>query len=460
MAAEEVIVQIVIVGAGTVGYELAIQLQNQGHDVALIEKRRERALEIEGKLDVQMIPGSGSSPSALEAAGIKEAQILLAVTSEDEVNILACGLAARYGVPKRIARVRNSELTDPEGKMVLDGFGVTRFINPEKVLVQVIDRIARVPEAVEVFGYHDGDILITRHIMKPEMPVVGCNLVEVLKMAGGRDFLAVALKRGNETRIPSGEDVLEEGDDVTTLFSRHGLPKYLELLNLEDRIVRRAVVAGKSLTAVHLCDAFSQWVEQVVYLDPDYEHGVDAAERLDGVEVLFGDPSERDFLREVGVENADLFVGAGEDTSKNVMSALLARSEGARKTAAISLEPRSNPLFRQLGLDHVISPRRLMAQEIMDIIHRGRASVELQLRDMELESLEVRAEEGSRITRGSLAEVWQPLRGKAIAGAVYREGETRIPRGDTRIAAGDEVVIVTQPNTVSRIRKLFKGGRS
>jgi trk system potassium uptake protein len=453
-------VQIVIVGAGTVGYELAIQLQRQGHDVALIERKRERAQEIADKLDILVVPGSGSSMSALEAAGIKDAKMILAVTSVDEINILSCGLAARYGVPERIARVRNHELTNAEGKMVLDGFGVTRFINPEKIIVQVIDQIARVPDAIEVFGYHEGEILISRHIMKSGMPVVGRNLKEILKMAGGRDFLAVALRRHGETRIPAGDDVLMEGDDVTTIFSRRGLPKYLELLNLESRIVHRAVVAGRSLTAVQLCDSLSEWVENVVYLDPDYEHGVEAAERLEGVEVLHGDPTERDFLQEAGVANTDLFVGAGEETSKNVMSALLARSEGAKNITAISMEPRSNRLFREIGVDHVISPRRLMAREIMDIIHRGRISVELQLRDMDLESLEIKAEEGSKITRGSLAELFQPLRGKAIAGAIFREGEALIPRGDTHVMAGDEVVIVTQPKTVPKVHKLFKGGRS
>ena len=451
--------QIVIVGAGTVGYELAIQLQKQGHDVALIEERAERALEISEKLDILVVPGSGSSPSALEQAGIRDAEMILAVTSEDEVNILACGLAARYGVGQRIARVRNPELTDAEGKMVLDGFGVTRFINPERVIVQVIDQIARMPDAIEVFGYHEGEILISRHIMKEGMPVVGHDLVEILKLAGGKDFLAVALKRNGETRIPSGADVLQAGDDVTTLFSKNGLPAYLRMLDLEDKVVHRAIVSGRSLTAIHLCDKLKNWVEKVTYLDQDYEHGLHAAERLEGVEVLFGDPTERDILREAGVENVDLFVGAGEDTSKNVMSALLARSEGAKKIIAISMEPRSNHLFREIGVDHVISPRRLMALEIMDLIHRGRISVELQLRDMDLESLEIQAEKGAKITTGSLAEIWQPLRGKAIAGAIFRGEELIVPRGDTRIEAGDDVVVVTYPQTVSKIQKLFRGGR-
>jgi len=227
--------------------------------------------------------------------------------------------------------------------------------------------------------------------------------------------------------------------------------------SLEDKVVRRALVAGRSLTAVHLCERLKGWVEKVTYLDHDYEHGLQAAERLEGVEVLFGDSTDRDLLREAGVEDVDLFVGAGEDTTRNVMSALLARSEGAGKIMAVSLEPSSNRLFREIGVDHVIGPRRLLAQEIMGLVHRGRMSVELQLRGMDLESLEISAEAGSAVTRGTLAETWQPLRGKAIAGAVFRGGELIIPSGDTRVEAGDDVVLVTHPGALSKIQKLFRG---
>jgi len=453
-------VQIVIVGAGTVGFELAVQLQKQGHDVSMIEKDAARATEIGDKLDILVVEGQGSSPRALEQAGIREARMLLAVTSMDEVNIMACGLAARYDVPQRLARVRSPELTAAKFRKELDRFGVTRTINPERVIVRAIDQIARLPEAIEVFGYHDGDVLISRHLMTEDMPVVGKNLVEILELAGGQDFLAVALRRGNKTWIPAGDDVIEVGDDVTTLFRREALPGYLRLLNLERKVIRKAIVAGSSLTAIQMAESLEKWVETVILLDWDYEHGLMAADMLDGVEVLHGDPSEQGFLHEVGTDRTDLFVGAGEGTSMNVMSALLARSEGAKKVLAISLEPQSNRLFREIGVDHVISPRRLIAQEIMDLIHRGRISMELQLRDIELESIEIKAEPDSAITRKPLLEVWAPFRRKAIVGAIIRGGEVLIPRGDTQIEAGDDVILVTEPKTARKIQKLFGSGRS
>ncbi|MCK4412251.1 MAG: Trk system potassium transporter TrkA [Candidatus Eisenbacteria sp.] len=451
--------QIVIVGAGTVGFDLAVQLQRAGHDVGLVEKHTDRCAEIRDKLDILVVEGPGSSPRALIDAGLREAQMVLAVTSVDEVNILVCGLAAQFGVKTRIARVRNPEFTGSRARVNLTGLGVTRVIDPERIIVRVIHNIARIPDVVEVFSYHDDEILIARHVMKPEMPIIGKSLVQILQEAGSDRFLSVALRRDGEARIPAGDDVIRPGDDVTTLFRAATLPRYLEFLGLSGRKVRKAIVAGESLTAVRLCAALEEWVEDVLLIDPDAAHGQTAAERLDGVEVIHGDATDRAVLAENNVGAADLFVGAGRITADNVMGALLARSVGAGRVVAVSDEPSNNRLFRELGVDHVVSPRRLMAQEIMDVIHRGRRSMELHLRDMPLESLLIRADPGSRVTRGPLLKVWRPLRSRAIVGAVVHEGKTIIPRGDTHIAAGDDAIVITEERQVGKIQKLFGGKR-
>ncbi|MBN2171244.1 MAG: Trk system potassium transporter TrkA [Candidatus Krumholzibacteriota bacterium] len=448
--------QILIVGGGTVGFELAVQLQRAGHDVALVERDPQRCAEIEEKLDILVVPGHGSSPRTLERAGLPGAHMAIAVTSVDEVNILVCGLAMQYGVETRIARIRSGEFLRRGSHVDLSALGVTRVIDPEHVMTRIIEQIALVPEAVEVFSYHDGQVLIVRHIIKEDMPILGRPLSELLPRATPHQFLAVALRRDGTDRIPVGEDVPRPGDDFTTIFPREALPDYLELLGLAGRKVRKAVVAGNGRTAIQLCEHFSRWVDEVILVDRDAEHGREAAESLDGVEVIHGDPTEQDVLREVNTGKADLFVGAGRETSRNVMSALLAKSEGAGKVIAVSFEPHSNRLFRDIGVDHVVSPRRAMAQEIMDVIHRGRLSVELQLRGMNLESLEIKAGEGSKITRAPLHEVWQPLKQQAIAGAVFRGGHTLIPRGNTVIEPGDDVIVVTQPKMVSRIQSLFR----
>lgn len=452
--------QIVIVGGGTVGTELAVHLQRSGHSVALVEPRHDRCAELAEKMDILVVEGSGASPRSLEQAGIAGAQMLIAVSSVDEANILACSLAAQYGVPTRMARVRSSgEFTAKGSPVNLETLGITRVIDPEHVMVRVIAQIAHIPGAVEVFSYHDGEILLARHIMREGMPIIGKRFKDIAAMTGAHRFLAVAIRREAEGRtwIPAGDDVVNAGDDITTAFTRDSLEQYLGILGLEQRRVRRAIVTGDGLTAIQLCEDLATWVDMVTLIDWNADHAMRAAQRLHGVEVIHGDPTERAVLREVSINRADLFVGVGNDTTRNVMGALLARSEGCAEVIAVSLEPASNRLFREIGVNHVISPRRAINQEIMDVIARGRMSVELQLRNLDLESVEIRAGEGSKVTRGPLHQVWAPYRRQAIVGAVYRQGRAEIPGGATVLAPGDEAVVIVNPRQAGTIAKLFKG---
>jgi trk system potassium uptake protein TrkA len=449
--------QIVIVGAGTVGFELAVQLRRVGHDISLVEQDSERCEEIGEKLDVLVLQGRGSSPRILELAGLRDAEMVLAVTSIDEVNILVCGIAAQFGAPTRIARIRSAEFRERSAIVNLEGLGVTHVIDPEQIMVRVIEQIARIPEAVEVFSYHSGQIIIARHIMSEGMPVLGKRLADLLQEVGDDQFLAVALRREEgKTWIPAGDDILQVDDDVTTIFPRHSLPKYLDLLDLKRKIIRKAVVAGDGLTAIQLCQELAGWVDDVTLVSGNSEHAHRAADQLDRVEVIHGVPTDRDVLQEVNVATTDLFVGAGRETTPNIMSALLARSEGADRVIAISYEPESNRLFREIGVHHVLSPRRAMAQEIMDIIHRGRRSVELQLRDMDLESVELVAGRNSKITAAPLQKVWMPYKRQAIVGALIRNGQVSIPRGTTQVQASDELIVVVKPKHIHKIQSLFK----
>jgi len=453
-------VRVVIVGAGTVGYDLAMQLQKGPHDVSIIDLNADRCEVITEKMDILVIHGNGCSPHLLEEAGILEADSLIAVTSSDEANILACGLAQQYGVDKRIARIRSSEFVGRSSHVDIHALGVTHVIDPEQVVVRIISQIAMIPNAIEVFSYHEGEILIARHILHEGMSFVGKTVIEALAQGEHSNLLAVALKRGGKAWIPNGDDTLEVGDDMTTAFPRRALHSYLELFELNQEQVEKAVVAGNSLMAVQLCTALKKWVNDVTLVDRDAVHGLSAAEALDGVDVIHGDPTERDVLGEVNVAGADIYVGAGDETTHNVMGALLARSEGAGEVFAISYEPRSNRLFRELGVQQVISPRRAMAQTIMDILEHGHGVVELQLRDMELESVELCAEHGSHILRGPLKEVWSHFRGQAIVGAIIRDGMSFVPNGETWLKEDDEAIVVTHPDALKKLRQFFEGDDS
>ena len=451
------LVEIVIVGAGSVGQNLAIQLQRNGQNVAVLEPDPARADALRETADIQVICSSGSSPLALEAAGIQRAHTLLAVTNLDEVNILACGLARQYGVKTRIARIRSGEFVGSSSHVNLWELGVSHVIDPERVVTRVINQLAVIPDAVEVFSYHEGEILISRHVLQEGMPVLEETLAEAAKRQDSVEMRAVAIKRKDVVWIPHGDARPEAGDELVTVFPRESLTGYLRALGLDGHRIRKAVVAGDSLLGIILAASLNEWIDEVVLIDPDPTHARHAAECLDGIDVIAGDPTDQAVLKEIHLAGAELFVGAGEATTGNVMGALCARAQGVDEVMAISHEPGNNPLYRQLGVDQVISPRRAVAQEIMDMLAHGHGAFELHFRDMDLESLELVAEDGCAMLEAPLSELWGPLHGDAIIGTIRREGRCFIPTGATRIMVKDEVIVVTHPNRADRLRSMFEG---
>lgn len=449
--------EIVIVGAGSVGQNLAIQLQRNGQSVAVLEPDSERADALREAADIQVLTASGSSPIALEAAGIQRAHTLLAVTDLDEVNILACGLARQYGVKTRIARIRSGEFVGSKSHVNLWELGVSHVIDPERVVTRVITQLAMIPDAVEVFSYHEGEILISRHVLQEGMPILGQSLAEAATLEDSIKLRAVAIKRGDQVWIPHGDARPEAGDELVTVFPRESLPGYLTALGLERHRVRKAVVAGDGLLGIILASSLNTWIPEVVLIDSDPTHARHAAECLDGIDVIAGDPTDQAVLKEIHLAGAELFVGVGESTTGNVMSALFAASQGVDEVMAISHDPGNNPLYRQLGVHQVISPRRAVAQEIMDMLAHGHGAFELHFRDMNLESLELVAESGAGVLDGALSEIWGPLHGDAIIGIIRREGACFIPEGTTRLLANDEVIVITSPDRADRLRAMFEG---
>jgi len=448
--------RIVIVGGGVVGYSLAQQLLYEKHTISLIEPDHKVADEIASKMDLQVVAASGSSPSALEEAGIKGADMVIAVTPIDEINILVCSIARQYDVLQRIARLRSREFLSLDSHVSLRDLGVTNFIFPEQVVVDAILQYIETPGASDAVNFEEGSILMRAYRVRAGMPMVGKSLIELRSMMQPEMFLVAAVMREDKGIIPHGEFVIEEGDKVYGLFPRQAIPSFLKLISENPESVKRAIITGNNLSTLELASAVKDRVNTVVYVDPDLQHAEKIAATLDKVEVIHGDCTEVDTLIEIDMDKTDFFVASSDEADYNMLSALLAKSEGAREAVAVSTEYRHDKLFQSIGIDHVINPRVTAAREIMQIISRGHFGSVVRLGDAEIEAIRMTVPQNSEVAGMPLKKVWNKLRRGALIGMIIRDERMIIPDGESTIEPNDHVITIAYTQFLPSIRKLFK----
>ncbi len=450
--------KIIIIGAGTVGFSLAEYLSRQKYSVSVIESDTALCRDINAKLDVFTVNGHGSSLSALEDAGIQEADMIVAATPNDETNLLACSFARQYGVAKRIARIKSAEYTKDGLAVSLEQIGVTHVVEPEKEVVRNILQYIELPGVTESANFQSDNVYLRGYRIKPEMPLHDKTLSEVTQLAGPAPMLIVVIIRDGKSILPSGEQRLLAGDEIVAIMPRESFPTFRALLGHTAEKLGKVVLSGDTLTAIHLAGALKPLVERVVLLDPSEEHGRTAAAQLEGVEVLFGDSTDSDILEEVHIETAGFFIAAGKDTEDNVMSCLLAKAEGASEVVAINNSDRHAGLFHSLGLDHIINPRKITAQAIISSVLRVPISAHLGLDKVNIAVTRFVAEKKSRIVNKPLHRLNSLFKKSIVIGAVMREDQVIIPRGDTVIRENDEVIVLCHQDSSKLANRLFKAG--
>ncbi len=448
--------RIVIVGGGVVGYSLAQQLLYEKHTISMIEPDPKVADAIAAKLDLQVISASGSSPSALEEAGIQGADMVIAVTPIDEINILVCSVARQYDVLQRIARLRSREFLSPDSHVSLKDLGVTDFIFPEQVVVDAILQYIETPGASDAVNFEDGQILMRGYRVNPDMPMAGKSMIELRSMMQPEMFLVAAVLRGDKAVIPHGDFVIEEGDKVYGLFARQAIPNFMDMVNQSRGGVRRIVLTGNNLSTRELAAVIHDRIPSVTYVDPDLEHAEKIAAELDKIVVIHGDCTELDTLNELDMDRTDFFIASSNEADYNMLSALLAKSEGAREVTAVSTEYRHDKIFHSIGIDHVINPRMTAAREIMQIINRGHIGSVVRLGDAEVEAVRLTVPQKSEITGMPLKKVGKKLRRGALIGMIIRGDRMIIPDGDSIFEPDDHVISIAYTKFLPSIRKLFK----
>ena len=445
--------KIVIVGAGAVGFNLAKQLSKEGHDISVVERDLELVRRISEKLDVFVVSGSASSPTVLEEAGIKSADLVLAVTNSDEINMVVCILSHNYGVKTKIARIRNPEFSGDLEVLHQKGFHIDHVVNPETITINSILNIIGTPGAIYVADFTEGDILLRGFSVPADAPIVGKKLSELKEVEVSDSFLIVAIQRSEEMVIPTGETKLMPHDNIFVLVAKGALPYFLPMVNRRADEVEKVILYGVNRASLELAKKLEDQKVGVTIIEPDREKTQQAATVLDKTIVLQGSALDIDLLKEASVDIADFFVAMSENEQSNILSSLLAKRLGTKKAIVLTVDPAFVPIINSLGMDIVINPRLITVGSILQHIRRGRTLSVVKFQNSEAEAMELIAEENSKIVNKPLKDISFPH--GSILGAVVRNGMMQIPTGSTIVYPGESVIVFALPNAIEKVQSLF-----
>lgn len=451
--------RIVIVGGGVVGSSLAEHLLKDGHALALVESDSDTSTTLVHQHDMQIVTGSGSSPSILKEAGIEGADLVLAVTPNDEVNMTVCAIAQQHNVPQRIARLRGDEFNKGNPIFDIEKIGVTDVIHPEQVMVDHILQFVQTPHAVESANFENGKVLLRGYRIRDNMRMANKTTREIREEIAPTVVLFAAIERAGKGMIPYGNTRIEPGDIVYTLFPKESLDVFLSLVGQEKQKKRKIVITGDSYALTELSRALDKTEHSVVVVDPDLDQANRIAGMFDDIEVIHGDCTDPGILREINVESASFMIAVSDEADYNMLSALLAKAEGAHEVIATSGESRHDRLFKSIGIDHVINPRLTAAREILEIIARGHIGAAVQLSNIDVEAVRFTVEPESEIAGKPIKQIAQKLKKGSIIGVIVRKGSMILPDGETVVEADDHLIVITYHQSLPSIAKLFKPRR-
>jgi trk system potassium uptake protein len=442
-------VRTVIIGAGEVGFNTARMLSHVGHDVVLVDQNEALVERASEQLDVLVIHGNGASPKLLAEAGIKKSELLIAATTSDEVNIIACLTAKAQGVPRTVARLHNSDYYDPREPFARDILGIDFVIHTEQMAAEEIKESLLVPGAVNVETFAGDSIEVAEVVLNDGSPAVGRALRDVNLPSGS---LVVGVVRRGEALVPRGHTVLERRDHVLLITGRRRVAEVVGAVATDTAPVKDVTIYGGGRIGLRLALALEKTGMSVRVIERDEARARYVASQLRKGFVLHDEGMSRDFLFQERVDKTDAFVAVTGDDRANLLAAMYARQLGARMTIAGISRGEFAPLADALGVDMTISPRMLAAEAILRFVRKGEV-IDVALLESGAEVIELRVPEGCRVAGRPLSEVGFPE--GAIVGALLRDGDVVIPTGEEVLRPGDDAVVFTVEEAVDEVERLF-----
>ena len=444
--------RIVVVGAGRMGYSVAKLLADGSYDVVVIEQDDECRQVIKDSLDVLTIKGNGCSPEVLGMPEVRNADVFVAVTESDEVNLVACRMAKAFGAKHTVARVRNEEYTDSEPTLLNETLGVDLNLNPERITANEISHILMTPAALHVDDFADGKVRMFGARLPNDFQFLGVPLKNVRFPDG---ILVAMIFRKHKIIIPHGDDILEPGDNVYFVGGKEVIRKFEG--NFESRYdkLERVLLIGAGRAGRMLAKLLEKQGILVKVIEKDKERCRILSEQLNNGLVLCGDGTDIDLLMEEGITEADCVVCLTDDDKLNLLLALLSKHLGAKKTIARVDRNEYADLMAKVGVDITLSARLLSAAEVMRFIRQGGLVSVALLEGAKAEALELQVQAGCKVDGKALVRAGLPR--ECLVCGIIHEGEASVPNGHSVLNTGDRVIVFAQTEVVQDVLDMFAG---
>ncbi|MCB1507680.1 MAG: Trk system potassium transporter TrkA [Hyphomicrobiaceae bacterium] len=451
--------KVVICGAGQVGYGIAERLSREANDVSVVDTSPDLIQVIRDTLDVRGFIGHGAHPDVLLQAGVDQADMIIAVTLYDEVNMVACQVAhSLFNVPTKVARIRAQNYLRGHWRNLFssDHMPIDVIISPEIEVGEMVLRRLALPGTIDSVRFADETVAAVGLTIPDDCPVIDTPLRQLTELFPDLNAVVVGIMRGGKIFVPRSADSILAGDTIYFIAERVQVRRTLGIFGREGQELNRVVVAGGGNIGTFVAQAIEERNRKakVKIIEASRERAVTVADQLNRTVVLHGSALDNDILREADVPEADVMVSLTNDDQVNILSCVMAKRLGCKQNLSLINNLSYPALTQSLGIDAYVNPRQVTISKILQYVRRGRIRGVHSVQEGKAEVIEAEALETSPL-------VGKPMRELALAdgiriGAIYRHGEVIIPDGSTTIQAHDRVIIFALADKVRKVEQMFR----
>ncbi|MDA0177495.1 MULTISPECIES: Trk system potassium transporter TrkA [Mesoflavibacter] len=447
--------KIIIAGAGEVGFHLAKLLSYESQEITLIDTDRESLSYADNHLDIKVLKGDATSIAILKEARVETSDLFIGVTASETTNITACVLAKQLGTVRTIARISNTEFIKHKDEVGFTRFGIDELISPESLAASEIELLLNQSAFRDSYEFEDGALTMVSLTLSRTASFVGKTVKEAGQLFSEIHFVPIAIQRfGTQyTIIPRGDTEFREGDSVVFITSAGGDQELCKMTGKSNTPVKDVMILGGSKIGFKTSRDLSTNGFNIKLIENNKDRAFDLADDLPKVLVINGDGRNVELLEEESISDMDAFISVTGNSETNIMSCLVAKSKGVKKTIALVENMDYFELSQSIGIDTLINKKLLAANNIFRYIRKGEVIAMTKLNNMNAELLEFRVKATSKICNKLIKDVQFPR--SAIVGGVIRNGEGLIALGGFKIKEGDYIVVCCLPRSIKEVEKLF-----